>query len=195
MGQRIIGLTGGIATGKSTVSSYLQQRQIPVLDADLFAREAVAPGSKILRAITQRYGAEILDDAGNLRRQRLGAVIFSDGGEKTWVEQQIHPFVRQRFGEEMARLADAPIVVHAIPLLFEADLTEQVTEIWVVACAKAIQLQRLMHRDRLSQDAAEARIHNQWPLAEKIRRADVVLHNDTTRSALYEQVDRYLTRR
>ncbi|NJN22177.1 MAG: dephospho-CoA kinase, partial [Leptolyngbya sp. RL_3_1] len=133
--QRIIGLTGGIATGKSTVSDYLAQHHgLPVLDADIYAREAVASGTDILAAIAQRYGSRVLKPDGTLDRPVLGQIIFTDPTEKTWIEQQIHPFVRQRFAEHMAELADSVVVVQAIPLLFEANLTEQVTEIWVVAC-------------------------------------------------------------
>jgi dephospho-CoA kinase len=189
MGQRILGLTGGIATGKSTVATYLTQRYgWPVLDADVYAREAVAPGSAILTAIAQRHGTALLNADGTLNRPGLGQIIFNNADEKRWVEQQIHPFVRRRFVEEMGKLADGAIAVHAIPLLFEANLTDQVSEIWVVTCPEAMQLARLMERDSLSPEAARVRIQNQWPLAEKVARADVVLDNGTTRDALYAQI-------
>lgn len=194
MGQRIIGLTGGIATGKSTVAQYLEsQHGLPVLDADVYARQAVAPGSTILAAIARRYGPPILQADGTLDRSQLGQIIFRDPAEKTWLEQQIHPFVRQRFAQAMAQHAAAPVVVQVIPLLFEADLTHQVTEIWVVACSADMQLQRLMERNRLTPTAAAARMQNQWPLAQKAARADVVLDNDTTLPHLYEQVEVALT--
>lgn len=190
MEQRIIGLTGGIATGKSTVSRYLATHYgLPVLDADQYARQAVAPGSDILRAIAARYGEDLLNPDGSLRRSQLGQIIFSDAAEKRWVEQQIHPFVRQRFRQDMALLTAAPIVVQVIPLLFEAQLTDQVTEIWVVSCLASQQRDRLMQRDGLSVAAALQRIQNQWPLADKVAQADVVLHNTTTRADLYAQVD------
>lgn len=195
MGQRIIGLTGGIATGKSTVAHYLAtQHGLPVLDADVYARQAVAPGSPILAAIAQRYGTKILRPDGTLDRPQLGQIIFSDSAEKTWLEQQIHPFVRQCFAVEMAQHASAPIVVQVIPLLFEADLTAQVTEIWVVVCAAATQLQRLMARSNLSREAADRRIRNQWPLSQKAARGDVILDNATTLPQLYQQVDAALQR-
>ncbi|WP_008312277.1 dephospho-CoA kinase [Leptolyngbya sp. PCC 6406] len=193
MGQRIIGLTGGIATGKSTVSHYLETHQgLPILDADLYAREAVAVGAPILAAIAQRYGPGLLHADGSLNRPQLGQIIFNDQGEKGWVEQQIHPFVRQRFAQEMATLGAMPTVVQAIPLLFEANLTDQVTEIWVVTCPEAVQIQRLMVRDGLDRESAIARIRNQWPLAEKAARAHYVIANDTTLEALYPQVERGL---
>lgn len=191
--QRIIGLTGGIATGKSTVSQYLQDKyQIPVLDADDYARQAVEPGSPILDAITKRFGAVILRPDGSLDRSRLGEVVFSDAREKGWLEQQIHPYVRQRFAQAMANLKDAPAVVQSIPLLFEADLTRQVTEIWVVTCRLSQQRQRLMQRNQLTFEQAEARIRSQMPLAQKAARADVVLENSGDLQQLFRQVDQAL---
>jgi dephospho-CoA kinase len=190
MGQRIIGLTGGIATGKSTVSEYLQARHgIPVLDADQYARQAVALGSPILAAIARRYGPAILQPDGRLDRARLGEIVFQEAAEKRWLEQQIHPFVRQQFAQAMVALAECPIVVQAIPLLFEANLTNQVTEIWVVACSEAQQQQRLMARNQLTADQAQARIQSQMPLAQKIAQADVVLDNSADLDALFRQVD------
>lgn len=190
MGQRIIGLTGGIATGKSTVADYLlTQHDLPVLDADIYARQAVEPGSTILNLIAQRYGAEILKVDGTLHRSYLGKIIFNDPAEKKWVEQQIHPFVRQRFADEMAKLETSSTVVQVIPLLFEVGLTRQVTEIWVVTCSLDMQLKRLMARNSLSQLEAEARIHSQWPLVQKAGQSNVVLNNTSTLEALYEQID------
>lgn len=195
MGQRIIGLTGGIATGKTTVSRYLEEHHgLPVLDADVYARQAVEPDSEILAAITQRYGAKALNDDNTLNRRRLGDIVFNDPAERKWLEQQIHPFVRQRFSEEMEKLADVLVVVQAIPLLFEADLTDQVTEIWVVICSEATQLERLMARDALSEAAARARIENQWPLAQKAEMADITLTNESTLKELYKQVDKALAK-
>lgn len=193
MGQRIIGLTGGIATGKSTVSRYLEEvHQIPVLDADIYARQAVAVSSPVLGAIAARYGEEMLNPDGSLNRGRLGEVVFHEAQEKAWLEQQIHPVVRQYFQIAMADLAAVPIVVQAIPLLFEAGLTDQVTEIWVVACTPDQQRQRLMDRNGLTLEQAEARITSQMPLAEKIALADVVLDNSGDVDTLFRQVDQAL---
>jgi dephospho-CoA kinase len=191
--QRIIGLTGGIATGKSTVANYLQGTyQLPVLDADDYARQAVAQGSPVLHAIAERYGDTMLLVDGSLNRANLGEVVFNQPQEKAWLEQQIHPIVRQCFAEAMARLQQEPIVVQAIPLLFEANLTDQVTEIWVVTCTPDQQRQRLMERNQLSPEQAEARIHSQMPLAEKAALANVVLDNSADRSRLFIQVDQAL---
>jgi dephospho-CoA kinase len=188
--KRIIGLTGGIGTGKTTISNYLAQHyQLPVLDADIYAREAVQPGSPILSEIFERYGVVVKLPDGTLNRKGLGEIIFNHPDEKQWLEQQIHPYVRDRFQSEIDTLI-APTVVLAIPLLFEAEMTDLVTEIWVVSCSPEQQLQRIMERDQLSLEQAQARINNQLPLEEKIARADVVLDNSSTLEALLKQVDK-----
>ena len=187
--QRVIGLTGGIATGKTTVSDYLaSQHGLPVFDADLFARDAVAPGTPALEAIATRFGPDILLPDGNLDRRALGAIVFADPAERQWLEAQIHPQVRARFLDAIAR-CDRDALVLAIPLLFEARLEGLATEIWVVACSPELQLARLMDRDRLAAAQARARIAAQMPLAEKIARADCVLDNSGPIENLLHQID------
>lgn len=188
--RRIIGLTGGIATGKSTVSDYLSRRYgLPVLDADLYAREAVAKGSEILTAIARRYTSKILLPDDTLNRAYLGQIIFHDTAEKQWIEQQIHPFVRTRFSQETATFLPEQTLVYAIPLLFEAKLTDLVSETWVVFCRAAQQKERLMTRNQLLATDAQARIDAQMSLAEKCEQADYVLDNSTSRERLFAQVD------
>ena len=187
--KRIIGLTGGISTGKTTVSTYLAEvYQLPVLDADIYAREAVQLGSPVLSKIFERYGSDVQLSDGTLNRKRLGEVVFSNPGEREWLEQQIHPYVRDRFHSELNTL-DGSTVVLVVPLLFEAGMTDLVTEIWVVSCSPEQQLNRLMERDCLSFEQAQARLNNQLPLQEKVARADVVLDNSSTPEALLKQVD------
>ena len=204
-GWRRIGLTGGIGTGKTTVSQYLAEAyQLPILDADFYARRAVEPGSAILGRVAERYGAEVLRTDGNLNRRRLGQIVFNDPLERQWLEQQIHPYVRQMFATDLARLEDgdaggvpapcpveelAQTVVLAIPLLFESQLTSLVTEVWVVSCSREQQLERVVGRDRISPQAAQARIDSQMPLTEKVALADVILDNSSTEEALLQQVD------
>lgn len=193
--RRIIGLTGGIGTGKTTVSNYLaSQYQLPVLDADIFAREAVQPGSSIVREIFERYGDRVKLPHQELNRQALGEIIFNNPEEKHWLESKIHPYVRSRFSEELAQL-DADTIVFAIPLLFEANLTHLVTEIWVVSCDRSLQIQRLQQRNGLTISQAINRIDSQIPLAEKIAKADVVLDNNSTLENLFAQVDEVLKRK
>lgn len=189
MTQRIIGLTGGIATGKSSVAAYLETRyELPILDADIYARDAVKPGSVALANIAQRYGAEILLADGNLDRKQLGNIVFHDESERAWLEGQIHPYVRDRILSAQRQLTD-PIVVAVVPLLFEAKMTDLASEIWVVICDDEQQYQRLMERDAISRSQAEARIASQMPLIDKVHRATVVIDNNSDLAHLYTQVD------
>lgn len=182
-------MTGGISTGKSTVSDYLANRyQLDILDADVYAKEAVELDSPILEEIVKRYGREILLSDRSLDRQRLGNIIFQNREEKIWLEKQIHPFVRDRFVRDIEKL-DAEIIVLAIPLLFEAKMTDLVSEIWVVYCNRDLQLERLQKRDRLTRQQAKTRIESQLPIEQKIAAADLVLDNSSTLKALYEQID------
>ena len=192
--KRIIGLTGGIGTGKTTVSNYLADTyQLPILDADSYARDAVQPGSPVLNRIITRYGSEVQLADRTLNRKRLGEIIFPNPEERQWLEQQIHPYVRDRI-ESQLNILESPTVVLVIPLLFEANMTDLVTEIWVVCCSVEQQIQRIRERDRLSLEQAQSRLNSQLPLAEKVARADVVLDNSSTRDSLLQQVDRALVR-
>jgi dephospho-CoA kinase len=192
--QRIIGITGGVGMGKTTVSNYLTtQYQIPVLDADLYARDAVEPGSQVLEKIVERYGSSILI-AEQLDRQRLGEIVFNSSAERLWLEQQIHPYVRDRMQHDLSALPGKtyPIVVLVIPLLFEARMTDLVNEIWVVRSATDQQQQRLQDRDRLNFEQIQARINSQMAIERKVQQADVVLDNSHSLEDLYQQVDRAL---
>jgi dephospho-CoA kinase len=194
MTKKIIGLTGGIATGKTTVANYLADAyNLPILDADIYAREAVCVGSPILDEITTRYGKQILLPNGDLDRQKLGEIIFQNPEERTWVENLIHPYVRDRFLTEIKAFTVETLVL-VVPLLFEAGMTDLVTEIWVVSCSQQQQLARLMQRNHPTFEQAQARIHSQMPIAEKAARADVVLDNSSSLEALLKQVDAALTK-
>ncbi len=187
--KRLIGLTGGIGTGKTAVSRYLAHTyNVPVLDADIYSRDAVKPGSPILKAIFAHYGESIQSPDGTLNRQRLGEIIFNNPPEKQWLESQIHPYVRQCFESQIQQL-DRSNILLVIPLLFEANMTDLVTEIWVVFCEPQIQINRLIQRDGLTQEQAITRIKNQLPLEKKIAAADVVLDNSSDLDNLYSQVD------
>ena len=187
--MRIIGLTGGIATGKSTVSNYLSSKyNLPVLDADIYAREAVIKDSPILQAVFAHFGYHLQLADGSLNRSALGDLVFSNPEAKQWLESKIHPYVRDRFSQELAKITDNTVVL-AIPLLFEANLTHLVTEIWVVSCDEEIQLARLQQRNHLTLEQAKNRINSQLPLEEKIAQADFVLNNNSTREHLDRQCD------
>jgi dephospho-CoA kinase len=189
MTKRIIGLTGGIATGKTTVANYLAEAyNLPIFDADIYARDAVSKNSPILQEIAQRYGEQILLPDGNLNRQKLGEIIFNNPEERNWVENAIHPYVLNRFLEAIA-LSSAQTLVLVIPLLFEANLTDLVTEIWVVICSEQQELERLIQRNNLTLEQAQARIKSQMPIAKKAARANVVLDNSDTVELLLKQID------
>ncbi|MEM6500456.1 MAG: dephospho-CoA kinase [Cyanobacteria bacterium P01_C01_bin.89] len=191
----VIGVTGGIGTGKTTVTDFLHQRyDCKVLDADVLAREAVAPGSEGLDAIARRYGLTMLRPDGTLDRSRLGRLVFDQPRERKWLEQLIHPWVRNALEAGMKTWRDstvpnAPPLILAIPLLFEAKLEYLVDEIWVVACDEAVQRQRIMERDSLEIADAQRRIDAQMPLAQKCDRANVVIQNNDSLPTLRHSVD------
>ena len=194
MGQaRRIGLTGGIATGKSTVGRVLAERHgIPVVDADQLARLALAPGTAATQAVLQRYGRTVQarERPPSVDRPALARLVFADPAERRWLEQLVHPLVRAGFQAELERLTAEPVVVLMIPLLFEAGLESLCTEIWVVECGgEEEQLRRLQARDGLSRAAALARLRAQWPMAEKLARADRVVSTAGAPSELAARVD------
>jgi dephospho-CoA kinase len=188
---RRIGLTGGIATGKTTVSNYLATSyQLPILDADIYARNAVSPDSFIFKNIIHHFGEKISLPDGSLDRRALGNIVFNDVTERRWLEQQIHPYVRECLREGSQDTAKTMVLV--VPLLFEANMTDLCTEIWVVSCQSDLQIERLMQRDRVSRADAIGRIDAQMSLTAKCQLADVVLDNSSTLDSLLKQVDRAL---
>ena len=197
--QRRIGLTGGIATGKSSVGNYLAKHHaLPVLDADRYAREALAPDNAATKAVQQRYGqavaAENQNNGISLNRSALGQIVFNDAAERHWLEQLVHPIVRQRFDSELALLTEATSVVLMIPLLFEASLTDLCSEVWLVDCSSAQQCQRLMSRNGLSREEAEQRIAAQWPMSKKRALADLVIDNNGAAESWYQQIEQNIQR-
>jgi len=178
--QRRIGLTGGIATGKSSAGRLLaREHQLPVLDADSYARTALARGSTASRAVLARYGAAVQTptDAQELDRKALGAIVFNDPAERRWLEALVHPLVRQRLDQELKQLKDVSSVVLMVPLLFEGGLEALCSETWLVDCDEQQQLQRLIARDQCTPAQAQARIQAQWPLARKRTLADRLINN------------------
>lgn len=195
--QRRIGLTGGIASGKSTVAQWLEQQGLPVLDADLFAREALASGSPGAKAVLVHFGETVrtkgtASATAVIDRGALGQIVFHAPEELRWLEELVHPLVRRRFETELANLAAEPTVVLVIPLLFEAGLEGLCSEVWLVDCEPEQQLQRLMERDGLSKANAQARIKAQWPLDRKRKLADQIINNTSTTSALPAQLRDHL---
>ena len=175
------GLTGGIATGKTHVVGRLRAAGLPVVDADVLAREAVSPGSPGLAAVVARFGGEMLTAAGELDRARLGLLVFGDEAARRDLENIVHPYVRRGIAAFFDQLPPGtPLAVADIPLLFETHQERRFDKVIVVACAPNTQLARVMARDRLSREEAEQRIAAQLPIEEKVRRADYVIRTDGT---------------
>lgn len=188
--QRRIGLTGGIASGKSRVGRLLEAYGWPVLDADSYAREALAAGSDATLEVLKRWGDAVRapDEPLGLNRAALGRIVFSEIEARRWLEQLVHPVVRRRFEQDLKGLSEAPCIVLMIPLLFEAGQTDLCSEVWLVDCEEEQQLERLMQRDELSEQEARLRIKAQWPLSRKRPLADRIIDNRGPDTALNETV-------
>lgn len=193
--MRRVALTGGIATGKSFVRARLAERGVPTIDADTLARAVVEPGTPALAAIRARFGAGVMAADGTLDRQALGAIVFADPAARLDLEAIVHPAVRAATTSWFEHLDPAvPFAVADIPLLYEVGRDRDFDEVIVAACPPSVQLERLMARDGLTAGAAQARIDAQWPIAEKVRRADYVIDTGGTPASTREQVDALLAR-
>ena len=187
--QRRIGLTGGIASGKSSVGRLLKARGWPVLDADQYARDALAPNTTATKAVAAHFG-DAVGDASALDRSVLGQIVFNDADARRWLEALVHPLVRERFLQELEQHNQAPVVVLMIPLLFETGLESLCSEVWLVDCEPNQQLERLMLRSGLNAADAKARLAAQWPLSRKRPLADRVIDNRGSADALAAAVNR-----
>ncbi|PAD21724.1 dephospho-CoA kinase [Terribacillus saccharophilus] len=189
----VIGLTGGIASGKSTVSDLFKEYNIPVVDADIVAREVVEPGEPALASIVDSFGSDILLPDGALDRQKLGGIIFRDQEKREILNGIIHPVVRERMTADRDRLkTDHPAVVLDIPLLFEGKQLHLVDKVVVVNVDPRIQLERLMQRNNLTEQAALDRINSQMPLADKAAKADAIIDNNGSRDETRAQLEKLL---
>ncbi|WP_270179547.1 dephospho-CoA kinase [Alkalihalobacillus sp. CinArs1] len=185
-----IGLTGGIASGKSTVAEMLRTLSIPVIDADVIAREVVEPGEPALEEIVRVFGEEVRTDDGYLDRKRLGSVIFSNNEKRSLLNEIMHPAIRKRMLAEAKAYEESghKHVVLDIPLLFESKLSYLVDRTLVVYVDSKTQLERLIERDKSSKEEAVQRIRSQIPIEEKRQLADKVIDNTGTREATEKQL-------
>lgn len=181
-GVRIIGLTGGIASGKSSVASIFEELGVPVVDADQLAREAVLPGSRSLVRIAGIFGDDVVAADGTLDRKRLGNLVFGDPEKRRRLEGILHPEIRRLGEERIAReiAAGHRLLVYMAPLLIEAGAVDRVDEIWVVTVRPEIQLARLMARDGICREEAQRIIASQMSLDEKAAYGRVLIDNSGT---------------
>lgn len=187
---RVIGLTGGIATGKSAVSNILRKFDVPVIDSDELAHRVVEKGQPALEEIAREFGAEVFASDGTLDRRKLGELVFRNPKARKKLEEITHPRIMKMVLEQLARyrLEGKKLVVLDAPLLIEAGLQSMVDQVWVVVCDKDLQVERLMQRSDLTEEEALERINAQMPLEEKVKYADRVIENNGTLSELEQKV-------
>lgn len=191
--MRKVGLTGGIASGKSTVSGMFRELGVPVIDADMIAREVVAPGSRALEAIVDAFGAEILTDEKSLNRARLGEIVFSDPTKKKVLEGILHPEIiaeQDRRLKDLEREGRTPVAIVDAAVMIESGSWKRFDSLVVVDCDESQQISRLRLRNGMNEDEAVRRVDAQMPLSEKVKYADYVIDNrgsiDDTRKQVEE---------
>ena len=190
---KIIGITGGIASGKSTVTNFLRQKGFQVVDADAVVHQLQRPGGRLYQVLVQHFGQEVVLENGELNRPLLASLIFSDPEEREWSKR----IQGEVICEELATLRDQLTQTEAIffmdiPLLFEQDYSAWFDETWLVYVDRDVQVDRFMKRDHLSKEVAESRLATQWSLEEKKKLASRILDNNGSRDQLVSQVVKLL---
>jgi len=185
----VLGVTGGIASGKSTVVNFFKTEGFPVVDGDIVARKVVEPGSEGLNALEEMFGSEILQKDGSLDRKKLGSLIFQNEQKRQVLNKTLDPFIRGEIEKQTAEAKNkSDLVIVDIPLLFEGHYEAMMSAVAVVYVTPEIQLKRLMNRNDLSEKAALARINSQLSLEQKKKRADIVFDNCNSQERTEEQV-------
>jgi dephospho-CoA kinase len=190
--MKLIGLTGGIGTGKSTVSDYLIQKGYRVLDADKVAKEIVSPNSEILIQLKDTFGKEILYEDGTLNRKKLADIIFSNPEKKAILDKLMHKKIIEVLLKKATSFSGEKVVFIDAPLLYESNLDLYLDKVWVVDADDEIRIQRVIQRDQLTREEIIKRIQNQMSRKEKLRRADCIINNSTNKVDLYKQIDKLL---
>lgn len=191
----IIGLTGSIASGKSTVSNMLKELGYPIVDADLVARVVVEKGTETLETIKEAFGQEVITEDCSLNRGKLGEIIFSSPSKRKQLNDIIHPAIRAEMLRQKEELLkkNHPTIIMDIPLLFESKLQSYVEKILVVTVTEETQLERLMARNNFTLEEAKARIQSQLPLSIKEKEADAVIYNNGTLQSTEQQLKKILS--
>jgi dephospho-CoA kinase len=187
-----VGLTGGIATGKSTVVRMLVKKGARVIDHDALVHTLQEPGRPVWNRIVEAFGREILDAGGRIDRKKLGVLVFGDEGRRKALEGIVHPAVleeAQRERDRIGRKDERAIVLSDIPLLLEVGMQGLFDLILLVYAPPEVQIARVMKRNNMTRDEAVARLEAQMPIDEKLKRADVVIRNDGTMKELQQRVD------
>lgn len=186
---KIIGITGGIASGKSTVTEFLRQKGFQVVDADVVVHQLQKPGGRLYQVLVEHFGEKILLENGELNRPLLASLIFSNPEEQEWSKRTQGEIIREELAALRNQLAQTEALFFMdIPLLFEQDYASWFDETWLVYVNRDIQLERLMKRDQISKEAAESRLNSQWPLERKISLASHSLDNNGNQEQLIAQV-------
>lgn len=193
----ILGLTGGIASGKSTASDYFRSLGYAVIDADKIARDVVLPGAPALKKLEKTFGGAIIQADGQLDRLALAGVLFSSDKDRQKINAIMQPYIRKAIKKEIKRHTENSddLLVVDIPLLFEEKYDGLVDQVMVIAVNEDTQLERLMHRDQITATKAKQRILSQMPIDEKKERADIIIDNGGSREDMYEQIDDWLQNR
>ncbi|PTJ65519.1 dephospho-CoA kinase, partial [Staphylococcus saprophyticus] len=190
---KVIGLTGGIASGKSTVSELLSAHGFKIVDADIASRQAVEKGTKGLERVKEAFGEQAIDENGEMNRAYVGEVVFNQPEKRLELNEIVHPIVREIMEKEKAQyLSEGYHVIMDIPLLFENNLQDTVDEVWLVYTSESIQIDRLMERNNISMEEAKARVYSQISIDKKRRMADHEIDNRDTKLELKQNLENLL---
>ncbi|MDW4402149.1 dephospho-CoA kinase [Staphylococcus saprophyticus] len=190
---KVIGLTGGIASGKSTVSELLSAHGFKIVDADIASRQAVEKGTKGLERVKEAFGEQAIDENGEMNRAYVGEVVFNQPEKRLELNEIVHPMVREIMEKEKAQyLSEGYHVIMDIPLLFENNLQDTVDEVWLVYTSESIQIDRLMERNNISMEEAKARVYSQISIDKKRRMADHEIDNRDTKLELKQNLENLL---
>lgn len=185
----IVGLTGGIGSGKSTVAQLFAERGVPIIDTDLIAKELTQKDQPAFSSIVKHFGESILNTEGNVNRAQLRDIIFSNPKERLWLEHLLHPLIRKEMEKRIAEL-HAPYCIVVVPLLFEVEFYSQINRILVVDAPEHLQISRVRSRDKISQEKIEAIIKSQASRHSRVARAHDVIINEDDLSKLLPQVEK-----
>ena len=192
--QRRIGLTGGIASGKSTIAKYIKEYiDIPILDADQYSKDLIKPNSNCYKKVVAYFGPPIVDQhssVNEINRALLKKIIFENSKHRKWIQNLLHPLIKEKMIEKCNKYEKNKILLLVIPLLFEAKFTDLCTEVWLVKCPREIQKKRLMSRNKLSDNEAEKIINLQLNFEDKSKFSDVILDNSDDKKVWMNRIQK-----